>query len=883
MANYLNDDWLDACIKELDLPGSPWYEVKECISKYLIERIRQEGLTDDEFAKFRYFLGTDFTSTHKLKRTEAAVNKTIKRPNIRDEKLEHLLKDLTVKAAGDAKCTLKNDISSSPECFQDMVSLVRKIFESSLESKLQVARMSQLTQFGSNTSVIALNTLVSKDIEILGEAVMKILQKEPSRLTNISQRLLGRLLPVTLRRLIYRLVLIKTQKLSGYPGSNVGIGVLAQDNEITQQGLREAFAKGMKVGMRELGSKDPTKSPLQHLIQMAVIEVYETISGLRPHSKNMEIQRECANVLNILYTFSRKFQRSYILWVFPLQITISQDRYTKEHQYELAMWLNCIVKSCFPSNINSVNALVLNIWKKIVDGNLDSSHLGISFIKHLMKIGIKYKTTDVNSILRVELPDNKGTDSDLHRILSSASQGSIGSEYEGTLFENTNLWSLSHPALCLRKWIMDLFVGVTDLPVLMFIWDQLFLSNWESTALETACLSLLHVIQVDLVRTLNVDTLCTDMLEKPVMVKLYEVQRSWNELASVQTINFHATEKAMHFRKYHSLGIFLGIAFLLLWFSKAKVNDKRIRDEALTLDEQFNNALSLISLKDAETFLLVLIMTAPKSRDRRDAIRETWLKYSIQQHSKKSLAGQQDISHYFVLGTAGLEQDQIEAIKEEQTQHNDLILLEGFVDAYEKLTEKLALMLMNVRDQINFKYVFKADDDTFARIDILYEELKKRHVKFPTEKLYYGYFYGKGRVKKKGPWKETDWKLCDTYIPYARGGGYIISSNIVDYVANNFHLFQRYVSEDVSLGAWLAPLAVQRVHDKRFDTEYKTRGCSNAYIVSHKQSILDMKTKQKFLESHGKLCEKEFSNFPGYEYNWDVPPSQCCERTKDIP
>nr|XP_039265737.1 uncharacterized protein LOC120341315 [Styela clava] len=823
MANYLNNDWLDACIKELDFPGSPWYEVKECISKYLIERIRQEGLTDDEFAKFRYFLGTDFTSTHKLKRTEAAVNKTIKRPNIRDEKLEHLLKDLTVKAAGDAKCTLKNDISSSPECFQDMVSLVRKIFESSLESKLQVARMSQLTQFGSNTSVIALNTLVSKDIEILGEAVMKILQKEPSRLTNISQRLLGRLLPVTLRRLIYRLVLIKTQKLSGYPGSNVGIGVLAQDNEITQQGLREAFAKGMKVGMRELGSKDPTKSPLQHLIQMAVIEVYETISGLRPHSKNMEIQRECANVLNILYTFSRKFQRSYILWVFPLQITISQDRYTKEHQYELAMWLNCIVKSCFPSNINSVNALVLNIWKKIVDGNLDSSHLGISFIKHLMKIGIKYKT---------------------------------------------------YRSLCLRKWIMDLFVGVTDLPVLMFIWDQLFLNNWESTALETACLSLLHVIQVDLVRTLNVDTLCTDMLEKPVMVKLYEVQSDIIWKCIKKSNAFSKVSQSWNI-SWHSLSLSM--------FLKAKVNDKRIRDEALTLDEQFNNALSLISLKDAETFLLVLIMTAPKSRDRRDAIRETWLKYSIQQHSKKSLAGQQDISHYFVLGTAGLEQDQIEAIKEEQTQHNDLILLEGFVDAYEKLTEKLALMLMNVRDQINFKYVFKADDDTFARIDILYEELKKRHIKFPTEKLYYGYFYGKGRVKKKGPWKETDWKLCDTYIPYARGGGYIISSNIVDYVANNFHLFQRYVSEDVSLGAWLAPLAVQRVHDKRFDTEYKTRGCSNAYIVSHKQSILDMKTKQKFLESHGKLCEKEFSNFPGYEYNWDVPPSQCCERTKDIP
>lgn len=338
----------------------------------------------------------------------------------------------------------------------------------------------------------------------------------------------------------------------------------------------------------------------------------------------------------------------------------------------------------------------------------------------------------------------------------------------------------------------------------------------------------------------------------------------------------------MYIRKHHSLAIVCGITILCFWYFQSREEKKRVREEALVLDEQFNNALSLISSKDAEIFLLVLIMTSPMGRDRRDSIRETWLAKSIQQRKEK-VQGVQDISHFFVLGTAGLKPSEIELVQTEQNQHNDLLLLEGFEDAYEKLTEKLAIMLMSVRDQINFKYVFKADDDTFARIDIIQKELKERHVKFPTEKLYYGYFYGKGRVKKKGPWKETDWQLCDMYIPYARGGGYIISSSIVDYVANNFHLFKRYVSEDVSLGAWLAPIDVQRVHDKRFDTEYKTRGCSNTFVVSHKQSIIDMRTKHKSLESSGNLCLKEFSNFPGYEYNWHVPPSQCCERVKGIP
>ncbi len=39
------------------------------------------------------------------------------------------------------------------------------------------------------------------------------------------------------------------------------------------------------------------------------------------------------------------------------------------------------------------------------------------------------------------------------------------------------------------------------------------------------------------------------------------------------------------------------------------------------------------------------------------------------------------------------------------------------------------------------------------------------------------------------------------------------------------------------MGTWLAPLKVNRVHDVRFDTEFRSRGCSNSYLMSHKQSV----------------------------------------------
>lgn len=45
----------------------------------------------------------------------------------------------------------------------------------------------------------------------------------------------------------------------------------------------------------------------------------------------------------------------------------------------------------------------------------------------------------------------------------------------------------------------------------------------------------------------------------------------------------------------------------------------------------------------------------------------------------------------------------------------------------------------------------------------------------------------------------------------------------------------------MSVGAWLAGLSVRYVHDPRFDTEFRSRGCSNQYIVTHKQTPESLK------------------------------------------
>ncbi|XP_053137438.1 beta-1,3-galactosyltransferase 6 [Hemicordylus capensis] len=271
-------------------------------------------------------------------------------------------------------------------------------------------------------------------------------------------------------------------------------------------------------------------------------------------------------------------------------------------------------------------------------------------------------------------------------------------------------------------------------------------------------------------------------------------------------------------------------------------------------------------------FLAVLVASGPKYTERRSIIRSTWL-------SAAGRAPGRDIWCRFVVGTGGLAGEELHTLELEQTRHQDLLLLPDLRDSYENLTAKILAMYVWLDQHLDFRFVLKADDDTFVRLDVLVEELRAKE----PRRLYWGFFSGRGRVKSGGKWKENAWLLCDYYLPYALGGGYVISADLVHYLRLSQDYLNIWQSEDVSMGAWLAPVDVKRVHDPRFDTEYKSRGCNNKYIVTHKQSIEDMLEKHQTLAKEGKLCKEEVKLRLSYVYDWGVPPSQCCQRKDGIP
>ncbi|XP_049733535.1 beta-1,3-galactosyltransferase 6 [Elephas maximus indicus] len=273
--------------------------------------------------------------------------------------------------------------------------------------------------------------------------------------------------------------------------------------------------------------------------------------------------------------------------------------------------------------------------------------------------------------------------------------------------------------------------------------------------------------------------------------------------------------------------------------------------------------------------LAVLVASAPRAAERRSIVRSTWLAASRR-------GGPGDVWARFAVGTAGLGADELRALEREQVRHGDLLLLPTLRDSYENLTAKVLAMLTWLDEHVAFEFVLKADDDSFVRLDAMVAELRARDPP-RRRRLYWGFFSGRGRVKPGGRWREGAWQLCDYYLPYALGGGYVLSADLVHYLRLSREYLRAWHSEDVSLGAWLAPVDVQREHDPRFDTEYKSRGCSNQYLVTHKQSLEDMLEKHQTLMREGRLCKEEVRLRLSYIYDWSAPPSQCCQRKEGIP
>ena len=280
--------------------------------------------------------------------------------------------------------------------------------------------------------------------------------------------------------------------------------------------------------------------------------------------------------------------------------------------------------------------------------------------------------------------------------------------------------------------------------------------------------------------------------------------------------------------------------------------------QTVSLSRNYHSHLKLIQ---PHYFLAAIVLSSIGNRDRRDAIRNTWKD------------GYRNRTHYlkFVMGTLGVNSEDMDKLRMEEAVYKDMLFFPDLVDEYHSLTRKVLKSFVWMDHNLNYSYLLKSDDDSFILIDRIEDDLRARE---DSRGLYWGYFIGNALPKKEGPWAEDKWIFCDLYVPYAFGGGYILSSDVVHRIAVNADGVIVFNNEDVAVGAWTAAFDIERKHDIRFDTTAVSRGCKNSFLITHKQSIEDLQAKHKLYTTTGNICQKE-EVWTESEYNWKAPPSKC--------
>ena len=261
------------------------------------------------------------------------------------------------------------------------------------------------------------------------------------------------------------------------------------------------------------------------------------------------------------------------------------------------------------------------------------------------------------------------------------------------------------------------------------------------------------------------------------------------------------------------------------------------------------------SCDQKDIFILVLILSSPNNKQRRDSIRQTWA--TIVTHREKH------IKTLFVLG----KHKNSEFLSEESNKYNDLVLL-SHVDTYSELTVKTALSLLWTEKYCpQTKYILKTDDDSYNRLDYLVDYLLDHSIQDP----FVGGFCFTVHLNRnpKSKWYVPLSQYPDAYLPqYCSGAGYVLSFGALQRILSVIHTARFISLEDVFItGICREYSGIHHTHSIRWSqvsynvTNFHSCGVSSHYIKPAQMEILWNQSKQ---QTHNSYCFSIFDYLNAY-------------------
>ncbi|XP_052800410.1 uncharacterized protein LOC128231514 isoform X2 [Mya arenaria] len=549
--------WLDSAYQQTLLPNAPWHQIEDRIAYIMAQRVEKQFLKPERKEALLSLLGQDFTDKYlpSARRNPWVLEPPSMTPGekakvIRDA--QAYLNSQMYKAANDVgyeHMTTPNPSGNPAPEYSAFLQHSFTVFQTGLDRELfrqeeeltkqkkqqinmerkyqvKIPAPSRLKLSGVSTassgsvasskgkpSTAAIKESIHKvdgdppplwgaQSDQIGKSVLAILQKDPRKFDHVAGRLHGRQLPGSLRSYMWSDVLFKEERKR-------------LKEVVVEKVVRERFAKALTRGIQDLKINRSTSSPINGLIENAVIETYNKTTCLVPY-KTPEHMKEAIRTLNVLYVYDRSYEPYLIHWLFPLQIAFQtqamdgkDDR--GENVIELAMYLDLLNSSLFPP-WPTVFAIAEKVLSTVRQADPD-------FYNHLKVISrINVKVNPKEFLVHL-IHEEKAK---AEQLLKSTPGGQREQEMSAEL--------LADPLIFLRRWIGEGFVSVLDAPSVMYIWDQCFMQGWHTGVIENFCIALLELLRHRFMAARDYQGMKEVFLNEGCKLYTVDLQHAWIHL-----------------------------------------------------------------------------------------------------------------------------------------------------------------------------------------------------------------------------------------------------------------------------------------------------------------------------------------------------------------
>ncbi|XP_061914527.1 UDP-GalNAc:beta-1,3-N-acetylgalactosaminyltransferase 2 [Entelurus aequoreus] len=157
---------------------------------------------------------------------------------------------------------------------------------------------------------------------------------------------------------------------------------------------------------------------------------------------------------------------------------------------------------------------------------------------------------------------------------------------------------------------------------------------------------------------------------------------------------------------------------------------------------------------------------------------------------------------------SGLRQEDA-ALQQESLRHNDMVFVD-VVDTYRNVPSKLLQFYKWSVANADFNLLLKTDDDCYIDMDSVLMKIDQKGLK--RSHFWWGNFRQSWAVDRIGKWQELEY-ASPAYPAFACGSGYVVSHDLVQWLASNAESLMAYQGEDVSMGIWMAAVGPQKYQD----------------------------------------------------------------------